>query len=109
MRALRALPLIGDRPAPLRDILFLDHGRDPLTQRIRCAQVDGLVGLLPLTNLINLFSACLLVTTLAGKVPAMDLALWVGSIAILAAPRPLLAHIRNAVPSPYRYAECWPN
>jgi diguanylate cyclase (GGDEF)-like protein len=90
-RALRSLALVGDARVPFRDLIFLSSGEGP-TQRIRNAQVDGLVGLMPLTNFVNLFNACLLAAALRGEVPGLELAVWVGAIGVLAITRALHAH-----------------
>lgn len=89
-RALRSLPNSGDNAVSLRDLLFVTAGGDEATRRVREGQINGVIGLMPVTNLVSLFTACLLAASLRGQVADLSLAVWVGAIVFLASLR--IAH-----------------
>ncbi|MES2136000.1 MAG: diguanylate cyclase, partial [Pseudomonadota bacterium] len=76
-----------ERLAWLREICFVSFGRDPLTSKIRRAQVATLRDMLPATNLVALFNAMLLVIALRHFVPAVDLGVWLTALFGLVAAR----------------------
>jgi diguanylate cyclase (GGDEF)-like protein len=67
----------------IADLCFTSLGRDPLTRKLRSAQVSTLASMLPVTNLIALFNAVLLSAALRHSVPQSQLLWWLGTIAVL--------------------------
>jgi diguanylate cyclase (GGDEF)-like protein len=72
-----------ERLSWLREICFVSFGRDPLTSKIRRAQVAALREMLPATNAVALLNAILLVIALRHSVPAVDLAMWLSTMVML--------------------------
>ena len=71
----------------IADLCFTSLGRDPLTRKLRSAQVSTLASMLPVTNLIALFNAVLLSAALRHSVPQSQLFWWLATMAILVAVR----------------------
>src|SRR5204863_906081 len=67
----------------IADLCFTSLGRDPLTRKLRTAQVSTLASMLPVTNLIALFNAVLLSAALRHSVPRSQLLCWLGTMAVL--------------------------
>jgi diguanylate cyclase (GGDEF)-like protein len=62
----------------ITDLCFTSLGRDPLTRKLRTAQIAMLASLLPVTNLIALFNGVLLAAALRHSVPPIQLFSWLG-------------------------------
>jgi diguanylate cyclase (GGDEF)-like protein len=62
----------------IADLCFTSLGRDPLTRKLRSAQIAMLASLLPVTNILALFNAVLLATALRHSVPHGQLLAWLG-------------------------------
>ncbi|HVM22510.1 MAG TPA: EAL domain-containing protein [Sphingomicrobium sp.] len=73
--------------ARLRELCFLGFGEDPITRKLRRAQLEALARVLPVTNVVALFNAMLLVIALRNSVGAIDLSLWIGSMGLVVAVR----------------------
>jgi diguanylate cyclase (GGDEF)-like protein len=70
------------RLGSVADLCFTSLGRDPFTRKLRTAQMHALASMLPVTNVIALFNAALLVVALRGSVPLQELGGWIGAIGL---------------------------
>ena len=63
----------------LLQLCFIVPPRDCLGHRVRQGQVDALVGLVPLTIIVNVFAALVLAACLWRDAPKWQVATWFGT------------------------------
>jgi diguanylate cyclase (GGDEF)-like protein len=75
------------RLGSIADLCFTSVGRDPFTKKLRSAQVRSLAAMLPVTNIVALFNAVLLVVALRGSVAPRELVAWICTVGMFVAGR----------------------
>jgi len=95
------LPLAPQTPIPLRELLALEVGNDSLSRSVHREQIAALLGLLPVSLVVNLVNALLVCWTVWTRVPHWQLAAWMLVLAAFAAARAVRISAAKQAPASY--------